>query len=111
VPTESSTIGIVLKTGTVAVELQQIPNQPIIFKADPSHAARSEDDIIAWVWRIFIETNGSDPHILLRLPMTKAAVRAMDATEQFLRQQEVQVPEKWIVAGGSKRGWTSKLFS
>ncbi len=33
--------------------------------------ARYEDDIIAWVWRVFIETNGSDPHILLRLPMTK----------------------------------------
>jgi hypothetical protein len=26
----------------------------------------------------------------------------MDATQQFLRQQEVQVPEKWIVAGFSK---------
>jgi len=26
----------------------------------------------------------------------------MDATQQFLRQQEVQVPEKFIVAGGSK---------
>jgi PhoPQ-activated pathogenicity-related protein len=33
--------------------------------------ARTEDAIIAWVWRIFIETNGSDPTILLRLPMTK----------------------------------------
>jgi hypothetical protein len=33
--------------------------------------ARYEDDIIAWLWRVFIETNGSDPYILLRLPMTK----------------------------------------
>jgi len=32
----------------------------------------------------------------------KAAVRAMDATQEFLRQQEVQVPEKWVVAGFSK---------
>jgi len=32
----------------------------------------------------------------------KAAVRAMDATEQFLRQQEVQVPQKYVVAGYSK---------
>jgi PhoPQ-activated pathogenicity-related protein len=36
--------------------------------------ARSEDDIIAWVWRVFIETNGSDPTILLRLPMTKVTI-------------------------------------
>jgi hypothetical protein len=26
----------------------------------------------------------------------------MDATEQFLRQQEIQVPEKFVVAGYSK---------
>jgi hypothetical protein len=26
----------------------------------------------------------------------------MDATQQFLRQQEVQVPEKFVVAGYSK---------
>lgn len=81
--------------------------------------ARSEDDIIAWVWKIFIETNGTDPRILLRMPMTKvrqinyliiytimcivkAAVRAMDATEQFLRQQEIQVPQKFVVTGYSK---------
>jgi PhoPQ-activated pathogenicity-related protein len=32
----------------------------------------------------------------------KAAVRAMDATQEFLRQKEIQVPEKFIVAGGSK---------
>jgi len=32
----------------------------------------------------------------------KAAIRAMDATQQFLRQQEVQVPEKFVVAGSSK---------
>lgn len=81
--------------------------------------ARSEDDIIAWVWKIFIETNGSDPRILLRMPMTKvgeindfiidtiifigkAAVRAMDATEQFLHQQGIQVPQKFVVTGYSK---------
>jgi PhoPQ-activated pathogenicity-related protein len=40
---------------------------------DPSHEARYEDGIIAWVWRVFIETNGSDPTILLRLPMTKVS--------------------------------------
>jgi len=32
---------------------------------------RSEDGIIAWLWKVFIETNGSDPRLLLRLPMTK----------------------------------------
>jgi PhoPQ-activated pathogenicity-related protein len=31
----------------------------------------------------------------------KAAVRAMDATQQFLRQEEIQVPEKFVVSGAS----------
>jgi hypothetical protein len=31
VPTGSGTTGLALQTGSVAVELQQIPNQPIIF--------------------------------------------------------------------------------
>jgi len=35
--------------------------------------SRSEDEIIAWVWKVFIETNGSDPRILLRMPMTKVS--------------------------------------
>ena len=37
---------------------------------------RSEDDIIAWTWKTFFE-NTTNPSVLLRLPMTKAAVRAM----------------------------------
>ena len=32
---------------------------------------RYEDDIVAWLWRVYIETKGSDPYILPRLPMTK----------------------------------------
>lgn len=32
---------------------------------------RYEDDIIAWLWRVFIETKGADPFILPYLPMTK----------------------------------------
>jgi hypothetical protein len=32
VPKGSGTTGLAVESGTVAVELQQIPNQPIIFK-------------------------------------------------------------------------------
>ncbi len=40
-------------------------------KADPSQMSRSEDEIIAWTWNTFIESKGSDPIVLLRMPMTK----------------------------------------
>ncbi|CAF3879539.1 unnamed protein product [Adineta steineri] len=107
IPTESWTTDVALNTGSVAIELRQIPNQPIQFMADPFNKSRTEDEIIAWTWKTFIETNGSDPYILLRMPMTKAVVRGMDATQAFLRQQEIPVPEHFIISGLSKRGWTT----
>lgn len=61
-------------TGSIGVDLQQIPNQPIVFNKDPSQKRRYEDAVIAWTWKEFIE-NTSDPYILLRMPMTKASVR------------------------------------
>jgi PhoPQ-activated pathogenicity-related protein len=45
----------------------------------------------------------------MRLPMTKAAVRAMDTVTAFCKSEaggRVDV-EKFVVAGGSKRGWTT----
>lgn len=35
-------------------------------------SGRSEDDIIAWTWKHFLE-NPDQPEWLLRMPMTKAA--------------------------------------
>ena len=44
-----------------------------------------------------------------RLPMTKAAVRAMDAVQQFLASEAGGGTKiaRWVVTGGSKRGWTT----
>ncbi len=43
-----------------------------------------------------------DYHNIKMIYILKAAVRAMDATQQFLYEQKVQVPAKFIVAGVSK---------
>jgi len=43
-----------------------------------------------------------------RLPMTKSAVRAMDTVTAFLgSSREVTSGGRFVVAGGSKRGWTT----
>ncbi|CAF1221234.1 unnamed protein product [Rotaria magnacalcarata] len=107
IPTSSVVTALALSTGSVAVELKQVPNQPMRFMADPTQQSRTEDAIIAWTWKIFIEQNGTNPYILLRMPMTKAAVRAMDTTEQLLKQEGFPVPQNFVVAGLSKRGWTT----
>ncbi|CAF1105282.1 unnamed protein product [Brachionus calyciflorus] len=93
-------------TGSVAADLQQIPNQPTVFKKDPKQKRRTEDAVIAWTWKTFID-NPDDPSILLRLPMTKAAVKAMDAVTEFTRSQNGNELSKFMVVGASKRGWTT----
>lgn len=40
----------------------------------------------------------------LMLYTKQASVRAMDATEQFLQEERLPVPKKFIIAGGSKVG-------
>lgn len=38
---------------------------------DPSQKSRSEDAVIAWTWKTFVEQFPDKPEWLLRLPMTK----------------------------------------
>ena len=64
-------------TGTVTAELRMIPNQELTLLSDPERKPRKEDDLIAYTWDKFLRTG--DEKWPLRLPMTKAAVRAMDA--------------------------------
>lgn len=73
----------------------------LILKKDPSQKRRSEDDVIAWTWKTFIE-NPSDPYILLRMPMTKAAVRAMDTITDFAKKKGAADIQKFMIAGASK---------
>lgn len=94
-----------LTTHTVVAELQDVPNEPLRFADDPRD--RSEDAIIAYTWVKFMK--GGDEQWPLRLPMTKAAERAMDTITAIMATPEagsVKV-EKYVVSGGSKRGWTT----
>ncbi|CAF3515250.1 unnamed protein product [Adineta steineri] len=95
-----------VSSGSIGVDLQDIPNEPIRFVADPTNRSRGEDAIIAWTWKTFIE-NPDNPYVLLRMPMTKACVRAMDAVQQFAKELGVTVPQKFVIGGASKRGWAT----
>ncbi|HPT27913.1 MAG TPA: PhoPQ-activated protein PqaA family protein, partial [Bryobacteraceae bacterium] len=93
------------KTSSITVELRMVPNQPLSFYGEARK--RTEDAIIAYNWMKHMET-GEDKWAT-RLPMTKAAVRAMDATTEFLKSEaggSVKV-DKFVITGGSKRGWTT----
>ena len=48
---------------------------------------RTEKSLIAYSWRRFMEENGDDHSRLLLAPMVKAAVLAMNATNDILHEQ------------------------
>jgi PhoPQ-activated pathogenicity-related protein len=100
-------LDVAASTGTAAAELRLVPNQPVVFTDDPSAKPRTEDDFIAYTWDKFLRTG--DEKWPARLPMTKSAVRAMDAVSAFLASAAGggQKVARYVVSGASKRGWTA----
>ena len=93
-------------TNSVAASIMMVPNEPLIF-ADAFGWERTEDALIAYTWDKFYRTG--DEEWPARLPMTKAVVRAMDAVQAFCASEAGGKHEikDFVVAGGSKRGWTT----
>jgi len=107
-PTEAlpSDIQRALETNTVVTTLYMVPNQPLVFVND-NGLQRTEDAIIAYTWDKFFRSG--DEKWPLRLPMTKAAVRAMDTVTALMASEQggdIEV-DQFVVAGASKRGWTT----
>lgn len=101
----SSYVENALTTHTVVAELQDVPNEPLTFQ--DGTRSLSEDGIIAYTWVKYMKTG--DETWPLRLPMTKAAVRAMDTITAVMASPAAGgvAVEKFVVSGGSKRGWTT----
>jgi PhoPQ-activated pathogenicity-related protein len=98
------------ETKTIVAELGMVPNQPLVFHDSPDDR-RSEDDLIAYTRVKYMATH--DERWLVRLAMVKSGVRGMDAIQEFLATPaggRVEV-QKFVVAGGSKRGWTTWLVA
>jgi PhoPQ-activated pathogenicity-related protein len=96
---------IAVQTHSVVTELHNVPNQPLVFAGETRD--RVEDAIIAYTWDKFMRTG--DEKWPARLPMTKAAVRAMDTVVDLAKSEAfggVKI-DRFVVAGASKRGWTT----
>lgn len=100
-------VAIANATGSVAAELFMVPNQPLAFDGDG--VPRWEDDLIAYNWAKSL--TGDGPKRLVLEAMTKSAVRAMDTVTAVAATQAggEQRIERFVVSGGSKRGWTTWL--
>ena len=93
---------------SVVIYLKEIPNEPVVFYDDPTLTPVKEDGEIAYTWRAFLR-DGAEPEVLLRFPMVKAAVKAMDMASEYVQKYGFrdQPLSKVSVGGGSKRAWTS----
>jgi len=80
------------------VVLGDIPNQPLF-------DGLTEDNLIAYTFGQYLATGESDWPLLF--PMTKAAVRAMDAIEEYTAEAWETAVSSFYVTGASKRGWTT----
>jgi PhoPQ-activated pathogenicity-related protein len=102
---EAATLRLAETTQSVVAELKMVPNQPLVLHQDG--VRRSEDDFIAYTWDQFLK--GGDEMWPARLPMVKSAVRAMDCVQELLKSDQGGnlAIEKFVVSGGSKRGWTT----
>lgn len=90
---------IAIATQTPVAILGSVPNQPLY--------GLREDALIAHTFAKYLET-GDETWPLL-LPMTKSAVACMDALDSYFASQGKFTPDGYVIAGASKRGWTSWL--
>lgn len=86
-------------TGAVTVNLFGVPNQPLYGK--------SEDALIAHTFAQYLQTG--DESWPLLFPMTKSVTKTMDAISEWSEKNQGHKITRFIIAGGSKRGWTTYL--
>lgn len=91
---------IAAKNNGIVAIVRQTPNQPLYGKL-------TEDALISYTLHNFKEDG--DYSWPLLFPMVKSAVKAMDATQEFARQELGTTLNKFVVSGVSKRGWTTWL--
>ena len=79
-----------------------------MFPSDPERKERTEDPLLGWTMKEYMEDPDHNPEWLGLLPMVKSSYQAMKAAEDFVNNNlRVANISGWIVSGASKRGWAT----
>ncbi len=89
-----------IKNSAIVAVVRQTPNQPL-------YNNLYEDALISYTLHNFI--GDGDFTWPLLFPMTKSAIRAMDAVQEFSNSKLQLNVDRFVVSGASKRGWTTWL--
>lgn len=100
---ETIALGLELarKIKTPIAFVYHIPNQPLL------EGELREDDLIAETFVRYLKSG--DESWPLLLPMVKSVVKSMDVLQAFGKKEWSAPIDKFIIAGASKRGWTTWL--
>lgn len=110
--------GYALASHSTVCALFNSLNQPLRFAIPADSAERGdtewtppmvEDAIISHLWNRYMDTRDSD--YVVRFAMVKSIVRAMDTVQALFKKERSarDVPRTFILAGGSKHGWSTHL--
>lgn len=92
--------GVVRQFKAPVALLSHVPFQPVF-------GGMTEDEIISYTFEQYLKTEDAEWPLLF--PMVKSAQRAMDAVQEFAKQEWQADIETFTVTGASKRGWTTWL--
>jgi PhoPQ-activated pathogenicity-related protein len=95
-------LDLTARAGILCIHLYDIPNQPLF-------EGMREDELLAFTLSQRLDT--ADATWPLLFPMVKAAMRTLDCAGAFCKEIGAAAPERFIVHGASKRGWTAWLLA
>ncbi|HDS6525799.1 TPA: PhoPQ-regulated protein [Klebsiella aerogenes] len=95
---------IAVATRTVVISVSNVPNQVLSYQGVTTPL--SEDDSVAYSWKLFIGDTQKYQNASLHIPMAASVSQAFRLAKKELAQQKIT---KFIVAGASKRGWAAWL--
>ena len=100
-----------LLSGVLGLETATRIKAPVAFlfgvPKQPLFGGKTEDALIAETFVRYLETKDATWPLLF--PMVKSIIRGMDALQAFAKEEWKLDVKDFIIAGASKRGWTTWL--